>query len=51
MDTIISLDLNDFKNGSPDQKKKFVQDLGQAYQQIGFVSVYNHELSDELTAS
>ena len=51
MDTIISLDLNDFKNGSPDQKKKFVQDLGQAYQQIGFVAVYNHELSDELTAS
>ena len=51
MDTIISLDLDDFKNGSPDQKKKFVQDLGQAYQQIGFVAVYNHELSDELTAS
>ncbi len=51
MDTIISLDLDDFKNGSPDQKKKFVQDLGQAYQQIGFVAVYNHELSGELTAS
>ena len=28
MDTIISLYLNDFKNGSPNQKKKFVQDLG-----------------------
>ena len=50
MDTIISLDLNDFKNGSPEQKQKFVQDLGKAYQQIGFVAVYNHELSDELTS-
>jgi isopenicillin N synthase-like dioxygenase len=50
MDTIISLNLNNFKNGTPEQKKKFVQDLGIAYQQIGFVAVYNHELSDELTA-
>lgn len=50
MDTIISLDLNDFKNGSPEQKQKFVQDLGKVYQQIGFVAVYNHELSDELTS-
>ena len=47
MDTIISLNLNNFKNGTPEQKKKFVQDLGIAYQQIGFVAVYNHELSDE----
>lgn len=49
MESIISLNLNDFKNGTPDQKKQFVQALGEAYQQIGFVAVYNHELSDELT--
>jgi len=47
--TIISLDLDKFKNGTPEQKKKFVQDLGEAYEKIGFVAVYNHELSDDLS--
>jgi isopenicillin N synthase-like dioxygenase len=49
MGSIISLNLNDFKHGSPQQKNKFVQDLGDAFQTIGFVAVYNHQLSDELT--
>jgi isopenicillin N synthase-like dioxygenase len=50
MDTaIISLNLNEFKNGSLEQKQKFVKELGEAYEKIGFVAVYNHELSDEIS--
>ena len=46
---IRSLNLNDFKNGNPAAKQQFVQDLGDAYEKIGFVAIYNHELSDDLT--
>jgi isopenicillin N synthase-like dioxygenase len=49
--TIISLNLNDFKNGTPSEKQTFVQDLGTAYEKIGFVAIFNHELSDELSAN
>jgi isopenicillin N synthase-like dioxygenase len=49
--TIISLNLNDFKNGTPSEKQTFVQDLGTAYEKIGFVAIYNHELSDQLSAN
>jgi isopenicillin N synthase-like dioxygenase len=47
--TIISINLNEFKNGTPEQKQKFVQDLGEAYEKIGFVAVYNHELSNDVS--
>lgn len=46
---IRSLNLNDFKNGDTATKQKFVQELGDAYEKIGFVAIYNHQLSDELT--
>ncbi|MFT5056646.1 MAG: isopenicillin N synthase-like dioxygenase [Pseudoalteromonas distincta] len=49
--TIISLNLNDFKNGSPLEKQTFVQDLGTAYEKIGFVAIFNHELSNELSTN
>jgi isopenicillin N synthase-like dioxygenase len=49
--TIASLNLNDFKNGDPETKQKFVQDLGEAYEKIGFVAIYNHELSDDTSES
>jgi isopenicillin N synthase-like dioxygenase len=45
---IRSLNLNDFKNGNPTTKQKFVQELGDAYERIGFVAIYNHQLSNEL---
>jgi len=44
-----SLDLNDFVNGSAKEKEAFVSDLGAAYTNIGFVSIKNHGLSDEVT--
>ncbi|RCR65890.1 isopenicillin N synthase family dioxygenase [Larkinella punicea] len=48
-DQIPSLDLADFKSGDPERKAKFVRDLGAAFNNIGFVSIRNHGLTDELT--
>jgi isopenicillin N synthase-like dioxygenase len=48
-DEIPSLDLADFTSGDVEKKAAFVQKLGQAWQNIGFVAVKNHGLSDSLT--
>ncbi len=45
---IPSVDLADFIHGNAEQKSKFVQDLGKAYEDIGFVAVSN-TLIDEPT--
>jgi isopenicillin N synthase-like dioxygenase len=47
-DQIPSLDLASFTKGNADSKAKFVQELGTAYNNIGFVAIRNHYLSDEL---
>lgn len=47
---IPSLDLADFQSNDEAKKSKFVEDLGNAYQNIGFVAIKNHGLSDKLTA-
>ena len=49
-DQIPSLDLADFTTGDPQKKKKFVEDLGSAYNTIGFVAIRNHFLTNELSA-
>ena len=46
---IPSVDLADFLSGEPKRKTQFVNKLGEAYENIGFVAVRNHGLSDELT--
>lgn len=48
-DEIPSLDLADFTTGTPQEKAKFVQTLGQAFNQIGFVAIRNHGLTADLT--
>ncbi len=48
MTNIPSVDLADFLSGDPIRKEKFVQEIGTAYSEIGFASVKNHFLSDEL---
>lgn len=48
---IPSVNLADFLSGDESLKNKFVQDLGKAYEDIGFVSVKNHGLSDALSSS
>lgn len=47
---IPSLDLADFTSGDPARKARFVEDLGNAYQTIGFVALRNHGLTDQQTA-
>ncbi len=47
-DEIPSLDLAEFTAGTPAQKAEFVQKLGDAYQNIGFVAIKNHGLAKEL---
>lgn len=42
------LDLNDYKNGSPEQKRKFSDDIGKAYKETGFVTIANHGMTPEL---
>ena len=42
------VDLSDFLSGDKRRKEKFVQDLGKAYEEVGFVAVKNHGVSDEL---
>lgn len=50
-DEVPSLDLADFTDGDATIKAKFVEALGNAYQNIGFVAIKNHGLTDELTKS
>ncbi len=45
---IPSLDLNDFLSDDPLLKKTFVQNLGKAFEEIGFVAIKNHGLSNDL---
>ena len=42
------LDLNDYVKGSPEQKKKFSEDIGKAYNETGFVTIANHGMTPEL---
>ncbi|SDL12767.1 Isopenicillin N synthase [Salinimicrobium catena] len=48
MNNIPSGDLADFLSEDPKRKQKFVNEIGKAYEEIGFVSLKNHFLSDEL---
>lgn len=45
---IPSIDLADFISGDANLKNEFVKNLGKAYEEIGFVAIKNHGLSDLL---
>jgi isopenicillin N synthase-like dioxygenase len=49
MKNIPSVDLSDFLSGDPARKQKFINEIGEAYGEIGFVALRGHFLSDELT--
>jgi len=49
MPNIPSLDLSDFLSDDPNRRHTFVQDLGAAYENIGFIALRNHRLSEQLT--
>jgi isopenicillin N synthase-like dioxygenase len=44
------VDLAEFLTGDAEQKKNFVNSLGKAYEDVGFVAVKNHGIPDELIA-
>lgn len=48
MQNIPGIDLNDFISGDASRKQAFVKALGNAYEDIGFVAVKGHLLSDSL---
>ena len=48
MTAIPSVDLRDFVSGDEMRKEKFVMEIGRAFEEIGFVALSGHFLSDEL---
>ena len=50
MSIIPSLDLNQFVNGTAEEKAAFVESLGKAYEDTGFAAIKNHRLSETLEA-
>lgn len=44
------VDLADFLSGDPVRKQDFVNQLGKAYEDVGFVAVKNHGIPDHLIA-
>lgn len=47
---IPSIDLHHFTQGTAEQRAAFVKNLGEAYENVGFVAVKNHGLGDGLSA-
>ncbi len=50
MSEIPSVDLRDYLSEEPGKKEKFVKDLGGAFENIGFVALSGHFLSEALVA-
>ncbi|MEY8870113.1 isopenicillin N synthase family oxygenase [Flavobacteriaceae bacterium 144Ye] len=48
MNSIPSVNLEDFISGDPDRKQKFIKEIGKAYEEIGFVALKGHFLDDKL---
>jgi len=48
MQNIPSVNLNDFLSEKPADKQKFVNQIGKAYEDIGFVALKGHFLDDKL---
>ena len=44
------VNLADFTSGDPELKRSFVNQLGKAYEDVGFVAVKNHGIPDDLIA-
>lgn len=51
MSLVPSVDLSDFLSDDPKRKQKFINEIGKAFEEIGFVALGGHFLSDELVDS
>jgi isopenicillin N synthase-like dioxygenase len=49
MKNIPSVDLSDFLSNDLKRKNKFIKEIGEAYEEIGFVALKGHFLSDDLS--
>jgi len=47
-DTIPSVDLHEFTLGTAQERQNFIQTLGKAFTEVGFVAVKNHSVQDDL---
>ncbi|MFS4468255.1 isopenicillin N synthase family dioxygenase [Maribacter sp. 2210JD10-5] len=48
MSAVPSVDLTDFTSEDPKRKQKFITEIGSAFEEIGFVALSGHFLSDDL---
>ncbi|TXE15632.1 isopenicillin N synthase family oxygenase [Psychroserpens burtonensis] len=48
MNRIPSVNLQDFISGDANRKQKFIDEIGKAYEEIGFVALKGHFLDDQL---
>lgn len=48
MSAIPSVDLRDFISDNPQRKQQFIEEIGAAFEKIGFVALSGHFLSEEL---
>ena len=48
MNSIPSVNLQDFLSEDPKRKQQFIDEIGKAYQEIGFVALKGHFLDDQL---
>ena len=48
MNVIPSVNLQDFVSGDPVRKQKFIDEIGKAYEEIGFVALKGHFLDEKL---
>ena len=48
MQQIPKADLNEFLSGNQKQKESFVNKIGEAFQEIGFLALKGHFLDDKL---
>ena len=51
MNRIPQVNLNDYLTGDPDSKKKFINDLGKGFSEIGFIALKGHLLNDSVKES
>ena len=51
MNKIPQVNLNDYLAGDPDSKKKFINDLGKGFSEIGFIALKGHLLNDTVKES
>lgn len=50
MSLVPSVDLRDFTSGDSDRKEKFITEIGKAFEEIGFVALSGHFLSEDLVS-